>query len=411
MWALVDQLAYASVALLPSLWLARKLAPREYGAFSVALSIVFLGLGLHSALFVEPLLVLSTARLTRAHVLGLYRAHLAFASLVGLMFMICGAAIALHWPEIGLALAAAGPTSFALMTLSFFRRLSHVVEPGHLGLMATLSYGGLALFGLLGLEQLAELRATYALLVLGGAGFPLLLLLGRIRAPGTQDTQAVSLRDAFRVQWSHGKWLLLLSPLRFALDGLPVPIAAGLLGLEQAAVLRAACLLIAPVIQLIGSIRLALLPGLVAAIEKRRSREFVRHTLFLFLALGLANLVVLLTFGPTLLRWLYVGRYDAAEQLLPLLGLLPPLLGSALTYGSVIRARQAVHQSCLAFAVAAALGTVALILLTASEGLRGTVLGMLIGYAVLLVHKFVVARRHIAVADLLNPEAAHRMEP
>src|SRR5262249_38286131 len=138
-----------------------------------------------------------------------------------------------------------------------------------------LGYALLTAVGLVVLRLLAVTSVATALLGMGGASLAAATaVLASRKVPGATPG---GLRAAVAHHLQHGRWLLVLAPLRWAADALPF-VVLGVTGqLSQVASLRAAMNLTAPAIQLVGVTRLVLLPRFAEAYNRGRVAPLLRR--------------------------------------------------------------------------------------------------------------------------------------
>jgi len=367
--------------------LARELEPSSYGAFSLASLVALLAVSLHHGFLVEPLLVASASSLGRSpgYLRAIVRLHWFIALPAGLLLTLAGWLVAGH-AGFRLELAATGALLLGLSSVRLLRGMAYARLSAGVGTAVVVGYAALTAGGMLVLAQEGATSSTGALLVMGLAGA--VAAGGCLLVQKLAPTSAGQTAEAWRYHVEHGRWLLLLSPLRWAVDALPLMIL-GLDGrLAAVGLLRAALNLVAPFVQLVGALRLMLLPRFAEAATQGQGplAALLRKTQWLTLGMGATLLTLLVSQGELLLR-VYGGRHQAAVGLLPLVALTPALLGSALLFGNVLRVRGRSDLSLRAFAAATVVSGFSAWYLTPRYSAAGAALALACGYLTLLIAK------------------------
>lgn len=376
--------------LLVHFYLAAALEPARYGAFALAMVWGLLAAGVHQAFLVEPLLVARSAPVgsepgyLRA-VLGLHwRLTLAGSLLMGAA---AGVPSSIRGEIAGAAVFVLGVTLVRLT-----RGMAYAELPAHAGTLAVGGYAALSAFGLGAFGYFDAISGPAALGVMGVAGTlagSVALLRERLPRPAPGLAGRV-----LAYHWQHGRWLLLLSPFRWALDSLPLVVLGHARGLTDVAQLRAAVLVVAPAVQVVGAVRLMLIPRFAEAMRSCRLRPLLwRAELALVACAGAFALLVSLEAAPLLA--LVAPKYAAAERLLPLVSLTPLLLGSALVFGNVLRAAERPDLSARAFVLASVTASATALLWCEHAGAWGAALALASGYATLLASKATLAFRAV----------------
>jgi O-antigen/teichoic acid export membrane protein len=170
------------------------------------------------------------------------------------------------------------------------------------------------------------------MIVLGVASLAAVLASSLPRPEAGPDPSGI-----LRTHWEYGRWALLTALLGWCgnLYYFVLPVWHGL---ESAAALRAIMNFIYPVIQVNQALALYLLPRWAA----HGSRDgFARSLARLAWAWALFSLALFggaVLFGPSVMHWVYKGRYDAVAPLLPWAFLLVLPDGIAYFIGNGLRA-------------------------------------------------------------------------
>jgi O-antigen/teichoic acid export membrane protein len=380
--------------------LARSLPTASYGAFAIALAVLLVVVGAHSAVLAEPASVLGPAHhagglpeyLRRSFsiqnriAVGAVAAAALAALTAGLADRLLGQAF---W---GLALAAP-----AVLWLSFLRRACYVLERSRTALLGSLVYAGLlaATVGTLAhLALLSPLTAGLALAAANGGGALVLLLVLRLplRTPG-EPIRALWLQN-----WRYGKWIFAANLAHWGGSGAYVFLVGTLVGLGPAGVFRAAQNLVSPVQQVLTALGMLYLPWL--ATERGRAGASRRWLTVWAAGTGLSICYAAITmfWGREILGLFYGHQqYSAAIELIPALAALVVFLGLAQGISLSLRAAEqpvAVFAAKISGAVFALSGGLALVARLGAPGAAwGLVLSATAECGVLAYFKLRTAHR------------------
>lgn len=383
--AALDEGVFGLAQLIVHWHLAKSLPAGSYGAFVLAMAGTLLAGSLHNAFIVEPLLVAGASQLAQApgYLRAVLRLHWAATAPMALLLGLVGWALPGH-AGLGPELWGSGALLLGLSYVRLVRGMAYAQLPPWTGTAAVAGYALLVVLGL-GLLALSQRTSSSAALwvmgVAGAAVGTLVTLSQRLPAPAPGQT-----REALAHHWQHGRWLLVASPLRWAVDALPLVILGVCASLAQVALLRAALNLMAPAVQVVGAVRLMLLPRFANAAREGGLGRLLRGSQLTALGLG-ALLFALVSAAGGRLLLVYGGRYQEGASLLPLLSLIPALLGSALLFENVLRAKGRSELSVGAFAAAALVSAIASALLTPRFAATGAAWALLSGYGTLWLVK------------------------
>jgi O-antigen/teichoic acid export membrane protein len=340
-WAVADQGLFATSNFLVNVMLARWLAPKDYGAFTVAYTLFLLLGTAHTALLTEPMLVFGAGRYRekRSPYLGaLVEGHWTL-TLASSALLVTGGAVVWAWgePVLAQALIGFGVAAPFLLLPWLLRRACYVrLEPelaavgGGLNLAAVVA-------GLTVLSVTATLSVPRALIVMGAAS----VLAGawlafRLRVPLAPGASAEIRSDAFRQHWEYGRWSMATLALSWIPGNVYYLVLPAHRGLEASGALKALMNLILPIQHVNTALAVFLVPVFVAARGKREFTRLVNHALGLFAAGSLVYWSILVGLRGAVMELLYRGRYAwNVEVFLPLgvfllMTVVVNVLGSAL---------------------------------------------------------------------------------
>ena len=342
-WALTDQTLFALSNFALNILLARWLTAVEYGAWSLAFSTFLLIGGLHTALFVEPMLVFAPSRYRNrvSAYLGVliqwhWRLMVPFSAaflVLGLGTSYAGSAVVGRTTA---AFALAGP---CVLFQWLMRRACYTQLRPDLAASAGVTYMALVVGGAYALSRFGSLSVLFAVGLLGVAslvsGAGLVWRLGVARFAITQsDLYGPALRD----HWSYGRWAIAISAMSWVPGNLAYLVLPFSVGLESVAALRAVMNVLLPSQHIIGAISSLLLPLFAGSRAKAHFRFLVISLLVCFTGATLAAWLATGLFGARLIAALYHGRYVEHAHLLWLLGLIPVATGVQAVLGGALRA-------------------------------------------------------------------------
>jgi O-antigen/teichoic acid export membrane protein len=336
--AIGDQTFFAGTHFLLNVLLARWLTPVEYGAFALSYSVFVLLASVHSAAFVEPMLVFGAGKYSERldEYLGiLIRGHFLLMVPVSLL-MAAGAFVIIRW-----SLSAAVGHAFLTLALAIpfilllwmVRRAFYVeLRPGWAMWGAVLYFVVLAALILL-FRSTNELSTVTAIAMMSVAAFIVsCFLLLRLRPHLTSAHGGLKSIDVAKSHWSYGRWSVAAAAIGWIplnIYYLVLPIRFGLAG---TAALRALVNLINPILHILVALGSLLLPILV---RKQRSggKTSMNHTMLVSLSVFLAGSglfsFVLWVFRSEIFQMFYAGKYQFSSG--ALLVLLSSLAGTCVT--------------------------------------------------------------------------------
>jgi O-antigen/teichoic acid export membrane protein len=373
--------------------LARRLAPADYGSFTLALAFALLVNNLASALLVEPYLATSHAARDAAaqHLARLLRIQHR-ATIVGMISAaVVGACALFAPPEASWLVVGAAALWLAPLYawLNFMRRIMFALRHPVHAVRASLTVLLVVPLSLWGLAQLKVGGPGPALIALGAILGVIAWALERslpaaeLASTGSSDT---SESEWWRRHWGQARWLLVAAPVRWLLDQFPLLLAAACLGLEAGALLRAVLNVIAPSIQILGSVRFALLPRFARA---ERAGHLGATTLRIAAGAALASVLQQIALQwlaePILTLAYHHAEYAANADLLRAAAWIPTLFGAALMVENAVRARHAARAITIVYGAASVLGALLGLGFVAEHGVRSLVWAAVAGYGALLL--------------------------
>jgi O-antigen/teichoic acid export membrane protein len=384
--AVADQGLLSGSSFLISVFLARQLSAEEYGAYALAFSIFLFISSFHNGLLLEPMSVFGPASYAdrlRSYLGTLFRLHFALCLPMSLMLALGVFALDRFVGRTATRPALLGVSLAMPFILLFWlwRKAAYLeFEPAR-AVQGAVTYCATALGLLLLLRRLEWLSPFSTFLLLGCASLVasavITISLRFDLAPGGE--LAVPMNTIVREHWEYGRWVIMGTVVYWLSGGAYYVVVGGLLGMKEAAALRALQNFVLPVTQFITAIGVLLLPWLSGRYARTDTSSFkrtIRAVNFLFVASAMAYVAALLLAGRWLLDLLYKGKYSQVAYLLPLVAL--PMLLSAASQGTAmaLRVMQAPADVFWGYAGGGAVTIVAGVVLTRAWGLAGALVGL-----------------------------------
>ena len=384
-FAISDQALFSGANFGLNILLARWLAPAEYGAFSLAYSVFLLFAVVHTALFIEPMMVFGSGKYQRVfanYVRVLLRAHWAVMVPGTVLLFATAFVLGKLYSEtartafMGLALSGA-----AILLFWLVRRVFYVLLQPAWGVLGGALYSVGVMACLWMLQATGQLSTATAFVSMGAASLlASLILFARFGTTLLTRSTEPTLREVAADHWRYGRWAIASSAISWFPGSIYYALLPAWLGLEASAALRALMNFIMPVLQAIAALSMLLVPMLV---RDRDHGGFSRmnRTMLLFLMLFCGGAVlyggVLWVARGQVFQLFYAGKYGQYAGWPYLLAALLPL-GTCATavLGNGLRALERPDRTfwCYLGSVASALA--AGIPLARAYGVTGALVGL-----------------------------------
>lgn len=353
--------------------MARWLDPAVYGAFSTAYAAFLLFATLHTALWIEPMLVYGSGRFRDAF--GAYqkiviRYHWFFTALPFGIFLVLGIGLEAFGQEAlalsFLSLALAAP---AILYLWVVRSGVYVVLEPRFAALGGGFYLLIYFISTFFFYRLGLLNEVTAFLAMGAAAF--LAAEGLRLRLKTHTDRPVDPKEVRMLHWSYGRWSLLAGLFSWVPGNIYYIILPAFHGLEAAAQFKALMNLLMPILHFNSGFSQLLVPGMVRA--RGAIGRFVRVSLTVICSFAMLYWVLLVGMGRRVMGWLYGGRYLEVSVWLPWLGLLPFLVAIIFVTGALLRAQERSKAVALGSGLVAGFAATAGVALVWGWGLDGAV--------------------------------------
>ena len=393
LWSLVDQGLTALTGFCVTFLLARWLSAEIYGAYAIAFAgYLFVG-GLHNVIVLEPMSVMGPSR----HAHGLREYFRAQIAVHGILAGACSAVVVcaglvgrLIAPDSGLAGAIAGSgLALSLLLLLFLaRRMCYVLQRPLTAVLGSGTCLALTIPGLYALRWLHQVSPFSVFLLIGAASLAgscvVLREIGALRKSRVA-AEPIAWDLALRENWSYGRWLVGSSILYSVAGSVQMFVAAAILGLGAAGILRAMMLPASVMTQAVTAAGLLVLPGLSYDFGRGRVDLIRRKAVIVSGSLGAAGLcfaAVLWGFAGRAEHLLFGGKYAAYAWLMPMLALIPAANGLTIGFSAALRASQKPHYDLWANAIAAPIAIVSAIGFIRWWGVVGAAASLVTGFVV-----------------------------
>jgi len=330
--SVLDQGSFAGSNFLLTLFLARWLAPGEYGVFAVTFSIFLFAAGFHNALILDPMNVLGPSRhdgkeggylgvLVWLHA-GLTLVMTAALAAVALALMAFRSSLA------GPILAVAAASPFILL-FWLFRSACYLRTRPDLALLGSLAYGIVLLGGaLLAFKgRLGSPSAVFLCMAAASCGGSVLLFaaLRMRRRDIAWSAAGPRMRETAEENWRYGRWVTGSAVVYWLSGALYAPLVGSFAGLEQAGAWQALQNLLRPMQQGVTALSALFLPHVArqrVAQGERHLRRTIAGIIAVISVFSVAYLLLLLPAGGWIITFLYRrSYYREFLTLLPLLWL------------------------------------------------------------------------------------------
>jgi O-antigen/teichoic acid export membrane protein len=415
-WAVADQGLFAVSNFILNIGLARSLAPREYGAFTLGYTIFLLFSTGHTALLSEPMLVFGAGRYraqTADYIGAVLHGHWLLTALAGVLLLAGGGIVAVAGGEHTLAatLIALAFASPLILFQWLMRRACYVHLQPRLAAQAGIWYIVLLLGGgyLLYREHWLTSATAIALMAAGSLASAIWIVV-RLRVPVQHASGARTLyRDAAREHWQYGRWVIGSGVFSWIPQGIYYLLLPLRGGLESTAALKALMNLTMPVLHAYLPLATLMVPALV----RTRGHESFWRTVRLALVFStIASLAYWLLLGLAhrpLVALVYGGRYVEDSHLLWLVGLIPVTGAGVGVMGSTLRALEHPDRIFWAYVLSSIVALTAGLGLMFLLGLPGAAIGIVLSSvaATTAMSWFVLrsSRQRSSAARSTHPEA------
>jgi O-antigen/teichoic acid export membrane protein len=306
--------------------------------------------------------------------------------LSGLMLLAAGAMAAFGAQHTLIMATAAGGLALPFVLLFWLvRRMCYVVQRSAIAAWASAGYFALLFVGMLALRKLGKLDSNGAFLLLAVASaLAVVLPLRELELLRISGIKACPWRKVASENWNYGRWLVASTTLFSVSSQAQTYLAAAMLGLAAAGILRAMQIPALAMTQIVSATALMMLPpmshefgiGRTDKLRKKANLSTIGLT-----GMAVSYVLLLVIFAKPLEHILFGGKFAEYGWLIPVFGLVPVCTGFTLGFSMVQRASQKPQYELLANAFSAPVGLVTGVLFIKLWGIGGAAFSLVASYA------------------------------
>ena len=409
---LVDQALQVSGMFLTNLILARTQSKEEYGAFVLCYSFFILITSVHNGAILEAYTVYGAGRFRHSfaeYSKLILRANVRVGLGLGFALLMIGlSARAAGYPSLAGSLVGLSFAALPALSSAVIRRGLYVADKIAVSARMSAVYSVLLVGGLILLAVTNRLNGMSVFILLGVAWWIVVGLFFIAWADGASgQTFLIQNPSYWREHWRYSKWVLASTAVQQVTLQAYYWITAAVLSSREVADLRALHLLVLPMDQVLSVLFLVFMPLLARAFDEANGVQF-RHiwktywTTIVIVTAGFA--FVLSNVGTMVARMVYGSKFENVIGLLPLLALLPLLMGVGGAMNDALKAGQRPKSIFRAYVVGAVFTVLVGIPITAKFGLLGAVLGMIISALTYMLAMMISFRQLLRIPWLRSPQ-------
>ena len=212
----------------------------------------------------------------------------------------------------------------------------------------------------------------------------------------TADELGATWRAVLRENWIYGRWLVGSAVLFSISSQTQMFLAAGILGLGTAGILRAMQIPSLVMVQIITAAGLLVLPSFSYDFGRERTEQLRHKAMLVSFGLAVAAFCFVATLALLAGRTehlLFGGKYAAYAWLMPVLALVPVASGISMGYSMALRASQKPRFDFISNMFAAPVAMVSAFFLMRWWGLAGAAASMTLSFSVLTIVTIVFFQR------------------
>jgi O-antigen/teichoic acid export membrane protein len=373
--SIADQGVASSTNFVLNVLLARWLAPREYGAYSVCWAILLILAGFHNALILEPLTVVGPAEYREnlpAYLIAARRLNWPVVFALALIALFIGLIYQQQTVRAALFVMAACLPGYLLLLMA--RRKQYVLNQPIRAFYLS------ALYAVLVFAFLSVCRITGKLSAITAvASFGLAWVVGSTFHNRTTAVP-VPLNRVAREHWHYGKWLFASALLAMGVSDMQTVLLSMLVDLKSAGALRALMNFVLPLFQLLTVLSVYALPRLSGRAKEWGVQRLLKWGIqfpIAMVALCTLYLGLLTLFAPQLEHLLYGGKMESYVRWVPLLAASAFVSGIGASFSTLLRAVQNSKHQFFAGVAGSTAGLISALLLLRKIGIAGALWSML----------------------------------
>lgn len=383
----IDQGIFSFSLLVIHILLARWMKPVEYGAFTVAYSILILLQSLYIGFFYEPMIIFGSGKYKAnqlKYLQTLIHGHFIISAFSGIILILCSLILfktteLLKYSFLGLGIGMPFIFLFNLIRRFYYLRL----EPQKAALSSMIYFWGilLSIYILFCFKRISPFAAFVAI---GGVSFVIGLSILKYFYPQFKllelNDDNIDLKTVAIDHFKYGKWSGSANLINWIPTNIYFVVLPFFTNIEETGALRALVNFSAPMQQLIGALNLLFLPLASKMYSEKQIKSLQRvvslYTIFIFI-LTITYWLVLGLFGNNLIDLLYKGKYLKYANLLWLVGFLPLLSTVSLPRSYALRAMKRPDRIFFSYIVTVFFSVFGIIFII-YWGIIGAIMGLLI---------------------------------
>ncbi len=403
----MDQGLTSGASFLLNLFLARWLTAEDYGAFAIGFATLIFLSGYHNVLMLEPITVLGPAGYSaemKEYLFAQLKVNTAVVGCLTAVLFLGGGTMAAFGGEHTLITAtiASGVALPFLLLFWLVRRMCYVAQRPAIAAWASSGYIAIIIVGLFVMHANGLLDCVRAFLLVAVASLVAVLLpLRQLGLLTTDRAIAIPWRKIGMENWRYARWLVASTTLLSISSQVQTYVAAAMLGLTAAGILRAMQIPALVMTQIVSATSLLALPAMSHEFGMGRAHELRKKAVVSSVgltAMATSYAVLLVIFAKPLEHMLFGGKFAVYAWLIPLLGMVPVCTGFTLGFSMAQRASQRPQYELIANAIAAPVGLISAFLFTRLWGIGGAAFSLIASYGAMGVVLLWAFRRREAIA-------------
>lgn len=375
-WAIMDEALFALSSFVVTLVLARSLSAVDFGAFSIAFSMLLLVSGFHNALLTEPMLVLGAEKYLdnqTAYLKCVRGFHWPLCGLLSTGLIVAGCIVYVFGSNtLTLALVSSSIGAPGILFSLLIRRSCYLTTQVKLAAVSSTLYFLFICFGLGFLTTLGLVSSISVFILMSISGTSsAILTLNQLRPAARDQIRKIFWAQFSKDHWRYGRWIIGTTLTSWIVSSLPNVLLGTVIYLGASGALAALNLLIRPILFALPPVAMLITPMLAREKSRRQMKLSLATMLAVVTLMAGIWWLILIFFGQSLLSLLYGDKYVEYARLLIIIGVIPVVSGIASVYTTALRAMvrpDLIFRSTVAAAITTSVIGVPLILLFALQG-------------------------------------------
>lgn len=328
-WAIADQGFTSGSNFVSSILLARWLAPEQYGAYALALSVFLFLAGFHHNLLLSPMSVFGPTVYRdqkRNYMRVLLCLQAGFGLFISLGLAVCaGIAGSLGHGHLCRALIGLTVAAPCILLLWMTRAAYYVYLSPARATQGSIIYSVLQLAGLVFItfNEMLSIISVFVVTAIAAVVASSFLIIG-LKPLLRRPENAATVSEVWRTHWQYGRWEINAGLVYAVAENIWVILTSAFLGMRETGALKAISNLLQPLSQTTVALTRLAVPHMsdITAKENRAAINRPVQRLAFLLGFGaIAYCGALTLFHQPMFKLFYRDRYTQFAYLVPLLGL------------------------------------------------------------------------------------------